>query len=72
MAEDKKSCFIIQPLTTPEAYLGRYNGDVDHFIHVLNCLHKPAVERARFTPIVPIIKGSEMISKTVILGFKLP
>jgi len=60
MAE-KKSCFIIMPITTPVQFLPIYREDADHFIHVLECLFIPAIEKADFNPIRPIAKGAELI-----------
>lgn len=62
----KPSCFIIMPLTTPAQYVDQYKGDVDHFIHVLDHLFKPAVEAAGLDPIPPISKGSEVIHGEII------
>lgn len=48
-----KKCFIIMPVTTPKQLVLTYN-DPDHFLHVMKCLFKPAVEEAGFKPILPI------------------
>jgi len=44
--EKKKTCFIVMPITTPESLYSNYNGDEDHFIHVMDCLFIPAIEAA--------------------------
>lgn len=63
--ETKKTCFVIMPITTPKMYEERYRDD-DHFIHVGEYLFKPAIEKAGFTPILPISKGSENIQADII------
>ena len=59
-------CFIIMPITTPQSVLSRYAGDQDHFRHVLDHLHVPAVERAGYDPILPAVKGSDLIQAEII------
>jgi len=65
-SETKDKCFIIMPITTPDHLVQRYNGDEDHFIHVLECLFMPAVEEAGFTPISPKATGSNIIHADII------
>ncbi len=65
MAE-KKKCFIIMPITTPEELVEIYKGDLDHFKHVLDILFIPAVEKAGFEPISPEASGSEIIQANII------
>lgn len=61
------ACFIIMPISTPELLLAtKYNGDEEHFRHVLDHLFIPAVEKAGFTPIPPIAKGADVIHANVI------
>jgi nucleoside 2-deoxyribosyltransferase len=60
------SCFIIMPLTTPEALVPAYGQDSDHFIHVLKHLFVPAVTRAEFTPILPIAQGADVIHAEIV------
>ena len=62
----RKKCFIIMPITTPEALVREYNGDPDHFTHVLDCLFSPAIEKAGFDPIPPKSKGSDIIQAEII------
>jgi hypothetical protein len=64
--KDKKDCFIIMPITTPKEMVDIYRGDKDHFIHVLERLFIPAIEKAGFHPIPPISKGSELILTNII------
>jgi hypothetical protein len=59
-------CFIIMPITTPVDRLARFNGDEDHFQHILEHLFKPAVEAAGFEPISPIAYGSDLIHAEII------
>ena len=64
--DDKKKCFIIMPITTPEPLSQGYSGDPEHFKHVLDHLFIPAIESAGFQPIPPIAKGSDMIHVEII------
>ncbi|QDU50865.1 hypothetical protein [Gimesia panareensis] len=66
MSEQKPTCFIIMPITTPDIYQERYKDDPDHFQHVLECLFKPAVEEAGFRAIPPIAEGAENIPAKII------
>lgn len=64
--KDKKSCFIIMPLTTPEAFVSQFKGDNKHFLHVLENIFIPAIEKAGFNPIKPIAKGADLIQAEII------
>lgn len=57
MAKDEKQCFIIMPITTPEALLKDYRDGAEHFHHVLNCLLIPSVEKAGFEARPPTARG---------------
>src|SRR5262245_31430574 len=61
-----KTCFIIMPINTPEDLVEFYNGDSDHFLHVLNCLFVPAVEACGLKAILPLVAGSEIIHGEII------
>jgi len=63
---DKKNCFIIMPITTPESLLSTYRDDPKHFKHVLECLFIPAIEKAGFTPQPPTAQGSDLIHAEII------
>ena len=63
---DKKSCFIIMPISTPENLVETYKGDKDHFEHVLDGLFVPAIKAAGLKPIPPKSKGSEIIQGDII------
>lgn len=60
------NCFVIMPITTPEAVLPQYGNDSDHFIHVLEHLFGPAVSEAGLTTIEPIAKGADVIQARII------
>jgi len=64
--EEKKDCFIIMPITTPKEMVEVYNGDTEHFKHVLESLFIPAIDKAGFNPIPPITKGSPIIQAEII------
>ena len=61
-----KTCFIIMPISTPPDSLESYNQDVDHFLHVLDCLFIPAVEVSNLQPIPPQVTGSDVIHGEII------
>lgn len=63
---DDKTCFIIMPISTPETVRGRYRDGEEHFRHVLECLIKPSLVKAKFVPIPPIAKGSDLIHAEII------
>jgi hypothetical protein len=65
MAE-KKTCFIIMPIRTPDGVLTTYRDGKDHFKHVLECLFVPAIEKAGFEPIPPSAKGSDLIHAGIV------
>lgn len=65
MAE-KKTCFVIMPITTPDYMLDTYRDGELHFRHVLDCLFIPAVEKAGFEAIPPIAKGSDLIHAEIV------
>ena len=65
MAE-KKTCFIIMPITTPDQMLGVYRDGEQHFKHVLECLFIPSMEKAGFEAIPPEAKGSDLIHAEII------
>jgi hypothetical protein len=66
MAENKPKCFVIMPITTPASSVERYQGDKDHFLHVLKNLFIPAIENANFDVINPISTGSDIIHAEII------
>lgn len=61
-----KECFIIMPITTPKDFISAYKDDCEHFLHIMKCLFKPAIEKAGFKPILPVTKGSEIIHGEII------
>jgi nucleoside 2-deoxyribosyltransferase len=63
---EKSTCFIIMPLTTPEALVQIYSKDADHFSHVLEHLFVPAINKAEFRPIRPIAQGADVIQAEII------
>ncbi len=65
-SDNKGNCFIIMPITTPANLAEHYNGDKDHFAHVLDHLFMPAVEKAGFSPISPKATGADLIQAEII------
>ena len=59
-------CFIIMPITTPEHLVDQYKEDSDHFLHVLEHLFIPAVEKTGYTPVPPSATGSDLIQAEII------
>ncbi len=66
MTREKKTCFIIMPISTRPELVASYNGDTEHFVHVLEHLHIPAVEKAGFEAIPTITTGAGLITAEVI------
>jgi len=63
---DKKNCFIIMPITTPDEWLPKYRNDKLHFHHVLDYLFLPSIELAGLNPIKPIAEGADNIPAEII------
>jgi hypothetical protein len=57
-------CFVAMPITTSDASM--YNGDGDHFSHILEHLFMPAIRAAGMTPIPPITRGAELIHADIV------
>jgi hypothetical protein len=60
------NCFIVMPITTPETLVSSYGSDREHFLHVLEHLFVPAVEKAGFTAIRPLAQGADVIHAEII------
>lgn len=54
------------PITTPLELVSNFKDDSKHFLHVMECLFMPAIEKAGFEPILPITQGSEIIQGHII------
>jgi hypothetical protein len=63
---DEKKCFVIMPITTPVSMLERYRDGATHFTHVYECLFKPSIQQAGYTPIPPKADGSDLIHGGII------
>jgi DNA-binding XRE family transcriptional regulator len=61
-----KTCFIIMPISTRTDSLESYNQDLDHFLHVLECLFVPAIEASNLQPKLPQVAGSDVIHGEII------
>lgn len=66
MTDEKKKCFIVMPITTPEPMREKYRDGAEHFNHVLKCLFIPAIEKAGYVPVPPIAKGADLIHAEII------
>jgi hypothetical protein len=62
----KPTCFMAMPITTRPEDADRYDGDTDHWAHVMQSLFEKAVERAGFQPIRPVAQGSHLIHGLII------
>ncbi|KQQ65717.1 hypothetical protein [Microbacterium sp. Leaf320] len=62
----KPRCFIAMPITTRADDVGRFDGDSDHWIHVMETIFVPAVEKAGYEAIRPVTQGSHMIHGEII------
>jgi len=60
------TCFVAMPITTPPTLVGQYDNDQDHFLHILDHLFIPAIERAGLKAISPITQGSAVIHAEII------
>lgn len=59
-------CFVIMPISTPEALLPAYGKDAEHFSHVLKHLFIPAIKEAAFSPIPPVAQGADVIQAEIV------
>jgi hypothetical protein len=62
----KPTCFMAMPITTRPEDADRYDGDTDHWAHVMRSLFEKAVEVAGFQPIRPVAQGSHLIHGLII------
>lgn len=62
------TCFVAMPITTPNPSI--YQGDEEHFLHVLKCLFIPAIKNAGCLPVMPIAQGSEVIHADIIANIE--
>lgn len=58
-------CFVMMPITTPGLVATDY-GDNDHFVHILQHLFIPAIEKAGYEAVPPAAKGSDLIQAHII------
>jgi hypothetical protein len=66
MADDRPTCVIAMPLTTPIEAIPVYGGDGDHFRHVLEHLFAPACEKAGYRPVRPSTRGAQLIHAEIV------
>ena len=66
MADKKKTCFVIMPISVHGDQLNDYRGDKEHFIHVLAHLFAPAIESINYELIPPNAKGADLIHAEII------
>ena len=64
--KQRKSCFIIMPISTSVEIAEEYENDTQHFEHVLDTLFIPAIKAVGLDPIPPIAKGSDIIQAEII------
>ena len=61
-----RKCFVAMPISTPADRVADYNGDPDHFKHVLEYLISPALREAGYLPIPPAVSGSALILAEIV------
>lgn len=62
----KPSCFVAMPITLRAEDLDTYDGDADHWSHVMESLFVKAIDEAGFKPIRPVAKGAHLIHGLII------
>jgi hypothetical protein len=62
----RPTCFMAMPITTRPEDADRYDGDTDHWAHVMQSLFEKAAERAGMQPIRPVAQGSHLIHGLII------
>jgi hypothetical protein len=68
--ENKPTCFIAMPISTPRADAELYADD-EHWKHVMDSLFVPAVEAAGFEPVKPVMQGADLIYAQIIKHLEL-
>jgi hypothetical protein len=63
---DKKTCFVIMPITVPPHMREVYRDGEKHFTHVLDSIIGPAIEKAGYEVIPPSAKGADLIQAEII------
>ena len=71
MPDEKPTCFVAMPLTTPADVLPLYDGDADHFIHVLDYLFAPAVALSGYLLVRPIMQGADLIQAEIVRNLEI-
>jgi len=66
MSEEKKKCFVIMPISTPDRFLSDYDNDENHFDRVLEYFFKPVIDLLGYELIRPNVDGSKIIHGTII------
>ena len=62
----RPKCFVAMPLSTTQEVANLYGGDSDHFVHVLDYLFAPAVDKAGYDLVKPIMSGADLIQAEII------
>lgn len=65
MTEAHKTCFIAMPVRTTPRHAEVYD-DPEHWLHVMESLFVPAVEKAGFEPLRPVARGSHLIHAQIV------
>jgi hypothetical protein len=61
-----RKCFVAMPISTPAERVAAYQGDADHFGHVLEYLITPALLEAGYQAIPPAASGSTLIQSEIV------
>ncbi|MDR7279284.1 hypothetical protein [Catenuloplanes atrovinosus] len=61
-----RKCFVAMPISTPPDRVAAYEGDADHFGHVLEYLIAPALREVGYQVIPPATSGSTLIQAEIV------
>ncbi|GAB7048522.1 hypothetical protein [Catenuloplanes indicus] len=61
-----RKCFVAMPISTPADRVADYEGDADHFGHVLEYLISPALREVGYQVIPPAASGSTVIQAEIV------
>ncbi|MDR7322700.1 MULTISPECIES: hypothetical protein [Catenuloplanes] len=66
LSSTTRKCFVAMPITTPPDRVADYEGDADHFGHVLEYLISPALREVGYQVIPPAASGSTLIQAEIV------
>ncbi len=66
LSSTPRKCFVAMPISTPANRVADYEGDADHFGHVLEYLISPALREVGYQVIPPAASGSTVIQAEIV------